>query len=267
MEGDPITNALGWLVTLLCLGAPMVVNAAFAALLVWGAVWWSKRGAPRTGGKVRQAPAQKETKNGQGDILGGAGDRAEATRRYASWAPTREHLLEWRERLVVARLGDEREVQLKTLLDRALSEDLFNRFGDTFVVLMKVNCFHVVRPGGNAPMEVWNAVFKRHVDFLICDRSTLEPAMAIMIWLGEGEPPGIAGGMDASAAVERMLNEREWEQWIAQGLLLAGGIPALMLSREWADASLSRPELMIEAIAPVLAAHRDDLAALGRATE
>jgi len=73
--------------------------------------------------------------------------------------------------------------------------------------------------------------------------------------------------MDASAAVERMLNEREWEQWIAQGLLLAGGIPALMLSREWADASLSRPELMIEAIAPVLAAHRDDLAALGRATE
>jgi hypothetical protein len=168
---------------------------------------------------------------------------------------------------VVTPLGGEREAQFKALLDRALSEDFFTRFGDSFVVLMKVNVFHVVRPRKEAPQAVWNAVIKRQADFLICDRWTLEPVLAILVWMGEGEPPGCAGGSDeeVSAVVRRALTEREWEQWMAQGLLLAGGVPAMLVSGERIDKYLAEPEMLLAGLEPALTAHRVDVAMRERA--
>lgn len=220
------------------------------------------------GGKKKARPlAERAEPAAAEEAVGNRVDNAEANRRYGPWAPTRTRLLELRERLVVTPLGGEREAQFKALLDRALSEDFFTRFGDSFVVLMKVNVFHVVRPRKEAPQAVWNAVIKRQADFLICDRWTLEPVLAILVWMGEGEPPGCAGGSDeeVSAGVRRALSEREWEQWMAQGLLLAVGVPAMLLSGERIDKYLAQPELLLAGLEPALTAHRVDVAMRERA--
>lgn len=209
---------------------------------------------------AKKRASRPVVKKQEPDPMGGTGDGPEATRTYAAWAPTRARLLEWRKRLVVTPLGGEREAQFKALLDRVLSEDFFNRFGDSFIVVMKVTCFQLVRPADTAPQELWNAVLKRHMDFLICDRWTLEPVLAILVWLGKGEPPETAGGSEASvsAVVSRKLTGQEWEQWIAQGMMLAVGIPAMVVTRQWVDACLARPELLLQGIEPALAGHRED---------
>ena len=177
--------------------------------------------------------------------------------RYERLAPTRDLMLEWAQVMVVKPLGSELEAQFKALLDRALSEDLFNRFGDSFVVLMKVSCFQVVQPGIGVVQEMWNALIKRHIDFLICDRWTLEPVSAFLVWTGEGNPPECGAGPEVieSWRAEGKLRTKEWEQWIATAILISGGIPAVLMSREQIEVYLARPELLLEGLEPALAAH------------
>lgn len=161
-------------------------------------------------------------------------------------------------------LGGEIEAELKIAIDRALGEELFNRFGDSFTVQLRVSCFHVVQPRDHAPQEIWNAAIKRSIDVLICDRWTLEPVMGFMLWLGEGEPPKVF--IETSEALDwrgrHKLGVREWEQVIAVSLLMSVGIPVILISRERAGRYLEKPEMLVEVIEPALADYKERVTAI-----
>jgi hypothetical protein len=236
------------LMVLLC-SLPQVVGLAGTAVLIAAplivATRWRRKGGLRP-------PAVERAQMGRANTEAG-----EAVEEYGFLAPTSDLVGQWERAMVVKSLGDELEARFKALLDRALAEDFFNRFGDSFMALMKVPCYHIVEPATGMVQQMWNAVIKRHVDFLICDRWALRPVTAFMVWLGEGAPPLIGGSAQEIGpwGVRGGLTTREWEQWIAAGVLISGGIPTLLSSRDQIEMYLARPEVLLETIEPYLVEH------------
>jgi len=238
---------------LVCVGSVVLPNA----LVVGPAVWYVMRQHK----SVEMARIAANSVRRPGALSGGE------VSAYARLAPTWDRLREWSQAVRVMPLGGELEAQFKALLDRALAEDFFHRFGDSFVVLMRVSCIQVVQPQKQAPQEIWNALIKRHVDFLVCDRWTLEPVMAYMIWLGEegrAPQPGLRPEEDMYWSTQAKLSVREWEQWIAAGMLMAGGVPTMLIPQERVRHFLTMPEMLLDGLAPALEVFRERLAALER---
>lgn len=79
-----------------------------------------------------------------------------------------------------ARLPYRLREQFMTTPELALYRTLYDMVGNHYVICPKValnDIFYIVRPNEN--VHFFNKIFRKHVDFLLCEPSTLKPAIGI----------------------------------------------------------------------------------------
>lgn len=155
----------------------------------------------------------------------------------------------WPDLVQTRAIGTSDYAKVLDILDRAMIETLSVEFGDRFITQIQVLSKLIIEPSASIPIAMQKSISNTLVDFLICDRESLLPVVAIFVAPDEEDQDlDISNELDSLNEDESNLpaNTLGWEKKIVAGLIEATGVRVHYVNHETLDQWKSDPYLILD---------------------